>query len=117
CKTGYTNTGSASRVVCEDTCTARNGGCDRNAPCTHDRRTNAVVCTCKAGYTNVGSATNVVCKDIYTVNDGGRDRNAGCAHDKVTVRPACKCKSGKEHIACEDVKTQIQKTNNFSQMV
>ena len=39
-----------------------NGGCDKNAACTHDKDSFAVVCTCKTGYTNVGTATAVKCE-------------------------------------------------------
>ncbi|CAF4959852.1 unnamed protein product, partial [Rotaria socialis] len=39
CKTGYTNTGSGSKVVCTDSCTVNNGGCDPNAACSHDATT------------------------------------------------------------------------------
>lgn len=44
-----------------DACTVKNGGCDPNALCSHDPKTNAVQCHCKTGYvdTDVGSA--VVC--------------------------------------------------------
>ncbi|CAF5229184.1 unnamed protein product, partial [Rotaria magnacalcarata] len=59
--TGYSDTGVAPNVVCTDTCTIKNGGCDPNAGCSHDNTTNAVECTCKTGYTNTGVAPNVVC--------------------------------------------------------
>lgn len=45
-----------------DSCTVSNGGCDPNAACSHDKDSNAVVCTCKTGYTNVGTDGTVVCK-------------------------------------------------------
>lgn len=45
-----------------DSCQVNNGGCDTNAFCSHDKTTNAVICTCKTGYTNTGSASAVVCK-------------------------------------------------------
>ncbi|CAF4870712.1 unnamed protein product, partial [Rotaria socialis] len=44
-----------------DTCTLSNGGCDQNAVCSHDAKTNAAVCSCKTGYTNTGSGSNVIC--------------------------------------------------------
>ena len=79
CKTGYTFGGAGSNAVCTgnqqkmnihisshmmfiDACEVNNGGCDANAVCSHDAKTNAAKCTCKTGYTNVGSASNVICK-------------------------------------------------------
>ena len=88
CKTGYTNTGSSSNVICTgkrccatgrrqvssrffaviaDSCLVSNGGCDANAICSHDNKTFDVVCTCKTGYTNTGSAPSVVCTGQITV--------------------------------------------------
>ena len=61
CKTGYTNTGTGSTVVCTDSCQVNNGGCDPNAACSHDAVSNVVVCTCKTGYTNTGANSTVVC--------------------------------------------------------
>lgn len=77
CKTGYTNTGSDSNVVCTgamnclnrrdtsclivDSCRVNNGGCPENSKCAHDDSTNACTCTCKVGYTDMGSASNVMC--------------------------------------------------------
>ena len=78
CKTGYTNVGTGGVVKCEgefhlgkdvtmwrnslsDSCNVNNGGCDKNADCSHDKGTFAVVCTCKTGYTNVGTGTTVKC--------------------------------------------------------
>ncbi|CAF1352791.1 unnamed protein product, partial [Rotaria magnacalcarata] len=55
--TGYTNTGSAVNVVCTDSCTVNNGGCDPKATCSHDATTNAVKCTCAGGYFYWGSAS------------------------------------------------------------
>lgn len=137
CKTGYTNTGSGSTVVCtgkisneyfllsftlfknlisnhiSDSCQVNNGGCDPCASCSHDPTTNAVQCTCKIGYTNTGSGSNVVCKgnitwnvrtywvyikkyisDSCTVNNGGCDPNAFCSHDAKTNAVECTCKTG-----------------------
>lgn len=80
CKTGYTNVGTGSTVVCKgntfafesfesytfwkiilDSCEVNNGGCDPNAVCSHDSATNAVRCTCKTGYTNTATNSTVVC--------------------------------------------------------
>ena len=83
CKTGYTNTGSATNVSCTgrsiicittsrtatslgictfiDTCLVSNGGCDPNAICSHETPSNAVTCTCKTGYSDTGNGSNVVC--------------------------------------------------------
>ena len=41
-----------------------NGGCDSNAICSRDTRTNVIKCTCKTGYTNVGANSTVVCRGI-----------------------------------------------------
>lgn len=49
-----------------DSCLKDNGGCDKNAACSHDQSTNAVKCTCKIGYTNVGSESNVTCTGTYS---------------------------------------------------
>ena len=81
CKTGYTNTGSGSNVICTgeyierrklrcmtpivllllDSCQVNNGGCDKNAICSHVATTNEVTCTCRTGFTNTGSSTSVNC--------------------------------------------------------
>ena len=83
CKTGYTNSGSASNAtctgksniqigqildialiaceICLDTCQINNGDCDAHATCSHNATTYAVLCTCKTGYTNTGVAPNVTC--------------------------------------------------------
>ena len=83
CKTGYTNTGSAPNVtctgegivqlgptfhtestvfcICLDTCLVNNGGCDKNADCSHESATNAVKCSCKTGYANTANGSNAVC--------------------------------------------------------
>ena len=45
-----------------DSCQVNNGGCDPNAACYHDPKTNAVQCACNTGYTNVGTDSAVVCK-------------------------------------------------------
>ncbi|CAF1666947.1 unnamed protein product, partial [Rotaria magnacalcarata] len=68
CKAGYSNTGSSVNVVCKDSCTVNNGGCDANAVCSYDATTNAVKCTCKAGYSNTGSAVNAVCEGRVSVS-------------------------------------------------
>lgn len=44
-----------------DSCLINNGGCDKNAACSHDATTNDVRCTCKTGYVNTGSNSTVVC--------------------------------------------------------
>lgn len=85
CKTGYTNTGTSSNVVCTgkrkkiklclkwstyarlkqyivDSCEVNNGGCGANTICSHDQSTFAVKCTCKPGFTNVGTGSVVTCK-------------------------------------------------------
>ena len=87
CKSGYSNTGNTSNVVCTgqyshscsmidinsshwsdlivvDSCQVNNGGCDSNAICSHDSKSNGVVCTCKTGYSNTGSASNVICTGL-----------------------------------------------------
>ena len=81
CKIGFTNVGSSSAVVCKgstfysgclkcmdhlilDSCEVKNGGCDPNAACSHDSKSNAVRCSCKGGYTNIGCAYTVVCKGM-----------------------------------------------------
>ncbi|CAF4551644.1 unnamed protein product [Rotaria socialis] len=89
CKTGYTNTGSTAKVVCKDSCTIKNGGCDPNAACSHDATTHAVKCTCKTGYTNIGSGSNVVCTDSCAVKNGGCGPNAVCLHDPKTNGVEC----------------------------
>ena len=83
CKTGYTNTGSATNVTCTgeisilfaptlstmnlaictfiDTCLVSNGGCESNAVCSHDTNNNGVVCNCKTGYVNTANSSSVVC--------------------------------------------------------
>jgi hypothetical protein len=84
CRTGYTNTGSGSTVVCtgmchknehsfhfhfeywQDSCQVNSGGCDVNAICSHDNTTNAVVCTCRPGFTNTGTNDNVKCTGLAT---------------------------------------------------
>jgi hypothetical protein len=48
-------------VLIVDSCLVNNGGCHVDATCSHDSKTNAVICTCKVGYTNTGSSSNVVC--------------------------------------------------------
>ena len=74
CKTGYTNTGSTTDVICQgmscgrrssndrpsadpcaDTCSIDNGGCGVHAECSHDATTNAVLCKCQTGYMTVGA--------------------------------------------------------------
>ena len=89
CKTGYTNTGSDSKVICTgntscillraaigpssslrlilDSCEVKNGHCDPNAVCSHESVSNAVTCNCKTGYVNVGSSSSVICKGETTV--------------------------------------------------
>ena len=84
CNIGYTNTGSASNVICSgrqsalvdlsletvlifvyflfsDTCQVNRGGCHINAVCSHETTSNAVQCICKTGYTNTGTASNATC--------------------------------------------------------
>ena len=51
-----------SQSLFPDSCTVDNGGCDKNAICSHDKGTFAVVCTCKTGYTNVGTGATVKCE-------------------------------------------------------
>ncbi|CAF3718297.1 unnamed protein product [Rotaria socialis] len=94
CKTGYTNTGSGSNVVCTDSCTVSNGGCHRNAVCSHDATTNAVVCTCKTGYTNTGSGANVVCTDSSSESNEACGRHAVRSRDPKTNAVVCTCKTG-----------------------
>jgi hypothetical protein len=42
-----------------------NGGCDKNALCSFDVKSNAVKCVCKVGYTNTGGAGKVVCTGAF----------------------------------------------------
>ena len=51
-------------VFCLDSCKVNNGGCHKNADCSHDKTTFAVVCTCKTGYTNVGGKDRVICEGL-----------------------------------------------------
>lgn len=44
-----------------DSCLVGNGVCDTNADCTHESKTNAVICVCKVGYVNTAPVPNVVC--------------------------------------------------------
>ena len=90
CKTGYTNTGSPSNIVCTgeevneinvmyymltfihhqifvDSCLIDNGGCDAYAICSHSNATNAVICTCKTGFTNTGTGSNVTCTGTSSI--------------------------------------------------
>lgn len=79
CKTGYTDTDPGPGTVCEgkerlfrfqmnqflfmvDSCNVNNGGCDKNATCSHSLQSFAVICTCNTGYTNVGNASSVKCQ-------------------------------------------------------
>lgn len=102
-----------------DSCQVKNGGCDANAACSHDRKTNEVVCTCKTGYTNTSPTSTVVCTgtskieiviesylqccccffskmfvDSCQVENGGCDTNAICSHDSKTNAVKCTCKTG-----------------------
>ena len=101
-----------------DSCTVKNGGCDVNAICSHDSKTNAVVCTCKTGYTNTGTDPTVICTgktsstgnnnsiryvcirlsslfvDSCQVKNGGCDVNAICSHEAGTNAVTCTCKIG-----------------------
>lgn len=107
---------------CIDSCLVKNGGCDKNADCSHDSKTNAVICTCKTGYTNTGSDSNVICTgtvlfreahwrkerqstikcilhtlsvlDSCQVKNGGCDCNAICSHEPTTNAVKCTCKTG-----------------------
>ena len=103
-------------MVFADSCLVKNGGCDVNADCSHDPKTNAVKCSCKIGYSNVGDANNVICNgdfSIFTiardvskkyiircfldsclVNNGGCDASALCSHDPKTNACQCTCKNG-----------------------
>lgn len=101
--------------VITDSCRVNNGGCDKNANCSHDPTTNAVRCVCKTGYTNTGSGSVVVCTgnefemcwklivatllitsaiDICQVNNGDCDANAICSRDSKTNQAVCTCKPG-----------------------
>ncbi len=44
-----------------DSCQVNNGGCGCQAGCSHDSKTNAVVCVCKTGYTNTATGSGAVC--------------------------------------------------------
>ena len=48
-----------------DSCLVNNGECEKNAICSHDTTTFAVICTCKTGFTNVGSDANVTCQGSF----------------------------------------------------
>jgi hypothetical protein len=48
-----------------DSCNVNNGGCDVNAACFHDAKTNEVTCTCKTGYINTGVGSAVVCTGYF----------------------------------------------------
>jgi hypothetical protein len=48
-------------IVTSDSCKVNNGGCDRNADCTHNTTTFAVKCICKTGYVNTGCVCNAFC--------------------------------------------------------
>lgn len=91
----------------------KNGGCDKNALCSHKKDTYEVVCTCKTGFTNVGGVDNVQCDGILkkqhslilshdsfgfldscTIKNGGCDDNAICSHDSLTYAIVCTCKAG-----------------------
>ena len=91
-----------------------NGGCDSNAICSRDTKTNVIKCTCKPGYTNVGANSTVVCKgttnhwkttfkrdvrinaclDSCQVNNGGCDSRANCTRDSATNAIKCICRAG-----------------------
>ncbi|CAF3032031.1 unnamed protein product, partial [Rotaria socialis] len=81
-------------MACRDSCAVNNAGCDANAVCSHDAKTNAVVCTCKTGYTNTGSGANIVCTDSCAVNNGGCGASATCSYDATTNAVKCTCKTG-----------------------
>jgi hypothetical protein len=151
CKRGFVNVGVGGQVICRgkfertvplrvftcmcerslcwnrvfvDACDVRNGGCDRNAKCSHVDVTNEVKCTCKVGFVNVGSSESVVCKgwcvecfetvqirrvhsvnssmviDACEFNNGGCDANAQCSHDAQTNAVQCTCKTGFTNTGC-----------------
>ena len=54
-------------ILISDSCQVNNGGCGPNTICSHDPKTNAVVCSCKPGYTNTGSGSTVVCKGTFVI--------------------------------------------------
>lgn len=135
CKPGYVNTGSKSRVVCTRMllvscwrscttwllivsfcsiarCDVKNGGCARNAICSYNLTTHAVICTCRIGFTNTGSGSNMTCTgnvtkisnwdsmsgliplDSCKIKNGGCDKNAKCSHVKTTNAVKCTCNVG-----------------------
>ena len=139
CKTGYVNTGCPSNVVCtgnvtcrdivevdererqrltcvtlSDGCKVKKGRCPVNSVCSHDGKTNAVVCTCVPGFTNTGTNSSAVCQgkrdqprtslehlsqcfslsDSCQINNGGCNANAACSHDPSTNAIRCTCNSG-----------------------
>ena len=61
-KTHWNMIENRNRSLITDSCNVNNGGCDKNAACTHDSKTFAVICTCKTGYTNVGTEGVVKCE-------------------------------------------------------
>ena len=144
CKTGYVFAGNGSSAVCTgiearsftdrdtnhsympnsiclDACTIGNGGCDSNSICSHDEKTNGVVCTCKTGYTNTTPGSGATCTgkkicrasffrglvgrdhkqsfrapfvDSCQVKNGGCDVNSVCSHENNTNAVVCTCKTG-----------------------
>ena len=44
-----------------DACDVNNGGCHADARCSHDPKTNLVVCTCKTGFVDTDPGSAVVC--------------------------------------------------------
>ena len=52
---------SSKNTIIADSCRVNNGGCDKNAICSHVPTTNAIKCACKTGYKNTGSNGQVVC--------------------------------------------------------
>lgn len=87
CKPGYTNVGCTSNVVCKgmlfvytfdhsqyscailDSCLVNNGGCEKNAICSHDPKSNEVKCICKRGFTNTGTESVTNCTGMILVFD------------------------------------------------
>ena len=50
-----------------DACDVNNGGCHINALCSHEAKTNRVVCKCKTGYVDTDPGLLVVCTGKNTM--------------------------------------------------
>ena len=55
-----------SMLMFSDSCDVKNGGCHKDASCSHDSVTNEVKCTCKTGFTDISNGSSVVCEGKLT---------------------------------------------------